>query len=34
MTATYRDMAYWFCAAGCQAEFEKEPERFLRRIEA
>ena len=32
--AAYRDVNYWFCSAGCQAEFEKEPERFLRRIEA
>jgi xanthine dehydrogenase accessory factor len=32
--AVYRDTTYWFCSAGCQAEFEKEPERFLRRIEA
>jgi YHS domain-containing protein len=32
--AVYRDTTYWFCSAGCQAEFEKEPERFLRPIEA
>jgi xanthine dehydrogenase accessory factor len=32
--ALYRDTTYWFCSAGCQAEFEKEPERFLRAIEA
>jgi xanthine dehydrogenase accessory factor len=32
--AVYRDTTYWFCSAGCQAEFEKEPERFLRAIEA
>jgi YHS domain-containing protein len=30
----YRDTIYWFCSAGCQAEFEKEPERYLRPIEA
>jgi xanthine dehydrogenase accessory factor len=30
----YRDVTYWFCAAGCQAEFEREPERYLRTIEA
>ncbi len=23
---------YWFCSAGCMAEFEKEPERFMRSI--
>ena len=28
------DTTYWFCSAGCQAEFEKEPERYLRPIEA
>jgi xanthine dehydrogenase accessory factor len=32
--AVYRDATYWFCAAGCQAQFEKEPERYLRPIEA
>jgi Cu+-exporting ATPase len=32
--AVYRDTTYWLCSAGCQAEFEKEPERFLRPIEA
>ncbi len=32
--AVYRDATYWFCSAGCQAEFDKEPERFLRPIEA
>ena len=30
----YRDTTYWFCSAGCQAEFEKSPERYLRPIEA
>jgi xanthine dehydrogenase accessory factor len=32
--AAYRDVTYWFCSAGCKAEFEKEPERYLRPIEA
>ena len=32
--ATHDDKTYWFCSAGCQAEFEKTPERFLRPIEA
>jgi xanthine dehydrogenase accessory factor len=32
--AVYRDTTYWFCSAGCQAEFEKEPARYLRTIEA
>ena len=30
----YRDTIYWFCSAGCQAEFEKQPETYLRAIEA
>src|SRR5260370_3510419 len=25
---------YWFCSNGCMAEFEKEPERYLRPTEA
>ena len=25
---------YWFCGAGCKAEFEKNPERYLRPVEA
>jgi xanthine dehydrogenase accessory factor len=32
--AVYRDTTYWFCSSGCQDEFEKEPERYLRPIEA
>jgi xanthine dehydrogenase accessory factor len=32
--AVYHDMTYWFCSAGCQEEFQKEPERYLRPIEA
>ena len=32
--AVYHDTTYWFCSAGCQEEFQKEPERYLRRIEA
>jgi xanthine dehydrogenase accessory factor len=32
--AVYRDTTYWFCSAGCREEFEKEPERYLRPIEA
>ena len=33
-TAVHRDQTYWFCSAGCEAEFLKEPERYLRAIEA
>jgi xanthine dehydrogenase accessory factor len=32
--AVYQDTTYWFCSAGCQAEFEQSPERYLRPIEA
>jgi xanthine dehydrogenase accessory factor len=32
--AVFRDTTYWFCSAGCQAEFEKQPEQYLRPIEA
>lgn len=28
-TATYQDVAYWFCAAGCQRAFEADPASFL-----
>ena len=38
LTSTHRavhgDRTFWFCSAGCQAEFEKDPERYLRPIEA
>jgi xanthine dehydrogenase accessory factor len=32
--AVYRDHEYWFCCSGCQSNFEKEPERYLRPISA
>jgi len=32
--AVHGDQTYWFCSAGCQAEFEKTPDRYLRPIEA
>jgi xanthine dehydrogenase accessory factor len=32
--AVYRGQTYWFCSAGCRAEFETTPERYLRSIEA
>jgi xanthine dehydrogenase accessory factor len=32
--AVYRNQAYWFCCSGCQSNFEKEPERYLRPIVA
>ncbi len=37
LTAThksvYKERTYWFCSSGCQVEFEKEPERYLRVVE-
>ena len=32
--AVFEDKTYWFCSAGCQAEFEKEPRPYLRPVEA
>ncbi len=32
--AVHADTTYWFCSSGCQAEFEKQPERFMRPVEA
>jgi xanthine dehydrogenase accessory factor len=32
--AVFEDQTYWFCSAGCQAEFEKEPKRYLKAVEA
>jgi xanthine dehydrogenase accessory factor len=32
--AVHHDQRYWFCSAGCEAEFRKESERYLRPIEA
>ena len=38
LTATHKaefgGKTFWFCSAGCQVEFEKTPERYLRPIEA
>jgi Cu+-exporting ATPase len=38
LTATHKAVfggtTFWFCSAGCQAEFQKTPERYLRPIEA
>jgi xanthine dehydrogenase accessory factor len=31
---THGGRTVWFCSAGCKAEFEKEPARFLRSVEA
>jgi xanthine dehydrogenase accessory factor len=33
-TSEYRDQTYWFCSGGCEAEFSKEPEQYLRPIKA
>jgi xanthine dehydrogenase accessory factor len=38
LTATHKAEfggdTFWFCSAGCEAEFEREPQRYLRSIEA
>ncbi|HEY8841653.1 MAG TPA: XdhC family protein [Candidatus Dormibacteraeota bacterium] len=38
LTATHKaefgGTTFWFCSAGCQGEFDKTPERYLRTIEA
>jgi xanthine dehydrogenase accessory factor len=38
LTATHKadhaGTTFWFCSGGCQAEFEREPQRYLRSIEA
>jgi xanthine dehydrogenase accessory factor len=38
LTATHKaefgGTTFWYCSAGCQVEFEKEPQRYLRPIEA
>lgn len=28
-TAVYQGTAYYFCAAGCKAAFEKAPEKYI-----
>ena len=30
----YKGSTYWFCCEGCRGQFEKEPERYLRPVEA
>ena len=32
--AVFSGQTYWFCAAGCKASFESEPERYARAVEA
>jgi YHS domain-containing protein len=32
--AVFEGKTYWFCSAGCQTEFEREPQRYMRAIEA
>jgi Cu+-exporting ATPase len=32
--AVHDGRTYWFCSAGCHAEFEQEPQRYLRAVEA
>lgn len=30
-TSTYQGKTYYFCAARCKEEFEKEPQKFLKK---
>ena len=32
--AVFEGKTYWFCSAGCQAEFETQPQRYMKAIEA
>jgi xanthine dehydrogenase accessory factor len=32
--STYNGQDYWFCSDGCRSEFDKEPGRYLRSVEA
>jgi xanthine dehydrogenase accessory factor len=32
--ASYGGKDYWFCSAGCEAEFQKDPARYMRPVEA
>jgi P-type Cu+ transporter len=32
--STFGGATFWFCSAGCQAEFEKDPQPYLRAVEA
>ncbi len=32
--AEYKGRTYYFCAPGCKAAFEKDPERYTRKEEA
>ena len=29
-TSTYKETTYYFCAKGCKAVFDKDPDRYLR----
>jgi YHS domain-containing protein len=29
-TSIYKDKAYYFCAAGCKTDFDKEPEKYVK----
>ena len=29
-TSQYRGQTYYFCCAGCKADFDRDPERYLR----
>ena len=32
--AVHDGATFWFCSGGCQAEFERDPQRYKRPVEA
>ncbi len=32
--AEYQGQTYYFCCSGCMKRFEREPEKYLRKVEA
>jgi xanthine dehydrogenase accessory factor len=32
--SVYRDTTFWFCSDGCRAEFDRDPQRYARAVEA
>jgi len=33
-TAVHAGRSFYFCSAGCRAEFEREPAKYLKAVEA
>ena len=32
LTSEYQGQTYYFCAAGCKREFDKNPEQFVQKV--